>query len=188
MATICGGDLRWFAIVVTVGGIGLAQAGLKGSETLTAQEKSGWSRRQIITGAILAGAGITLSACVSETRNHGFVMPADGLEQVPVGSSRNQVLIVLGTPQTTATLDNEVFYYISQRSEQTFAFSRPQIVDQRVVAVYFDQDRLVERIANYGLQDGVVFDFASQTTATGGRDLTFIGQILGGLGTPSSPF
>ena len=143
------------------------------------------SRRAVMGAVAALGAGLAVSACVTETRTHGFVIPSDGLEQVPVGSSKNQVLIVLGTPQTTATLDNEVFYYISQQSEQTFAFSRPQIVDQRVIAVYFDENDLVARLADYGLQDGVVFDFVSQTTPTGGQDLTFVGQILGGLG--SSP-
>lgn len=139
------------------------------------------SRRAVLGAMAALAGGLALSACVTETRNHGFIMPSDGLDQVPVGSSKNQVLIVLGTPQTTATLDNEVFYYISQRSEQTFAFTKPEIVDQRVVAVYFDADELVARIANYGLQDGVVFDFVSNTTPTGGEDITFIGQVLGGL-------
>lgn len=143
------------------------------------------SRRQVLTAMAGLGAVATLSGCMaSQVRTHGFVLPEDGLDQVPVGSSRDQVLIVLGTPQTTATLDNEVFYYITQRTEQTFAFSRPELVDQRVIAIYFDQDSLVERVANYGLQDGVVFDFVSETTPTGGQDLTFIGQILGGLAGP----
>jgi outer membrane protein assembly factor BamE (lipoprotein component of BamABCDE complex) len=163
--------------------------GLKGARSAHAQQTAGKpTRRALLGGALAMGAGLALSACnTSEVRTHGFVMPDSGLEQVPIGSSRNQVLIVLGTPQTTATLDNEVFYYISQRSEQSFAFSRPEIIDQRVIAVYFDENDLVARIADYGLQDGVIFDFVSQTTPTGGQDLTFIGQILGGLGSgPSS--
>ncbi|MEM6710844.1 MAG: outer membrane protein assembly factor BamE [Pseudomonadota bacterium] len=144
-----------------------------------------------MAGTAILGLAVALSGCAAtETRTHGFILPEDGLAQVPVGSSRDQVLIVLGTPQTTATLnEDEVFYYISQRSEQAFAFSRPQIVDQRVVAIYFDENQLVERIGDFGLQDGVVFDFVSQTTPTGGQDITFIGQILGGLGsTPTSIF
>jgi outer membrane protein assembly factor BamE (lipoprotein component of BamABCDE complex) len=58
-----------------------------------------------------------------------------------------------------------------------------------VLAVYFDENELVARIADYGMQDGVIFDFVSETTPTGGADLTFIGQILGGLGsTPTNIF
>ena len=35
---------------------------------------------------------------------------------------------------------------------------------------------MVERRANYTLQDGKVFDTISRTTPTGGRDLTFLQQ------------
>jgi outer membrane protein assembly factor BamE (lipoprotein component of BamABCDE complex) len=52
-----------------------------------------------------------------------------------------------------------------------------------VLVVYFDRDRRVTRIANYGLQDGKVFDFISRTTASGGADITLAGQILRGLGS-----
>ena len=161
----------------------MAKVGIKGQAREALGTKSQKpTRRALLSGAAVFLGGFALGGCMTaETRTHGFVLPEDGLDQIPIGSSRDQVLIVLGTPQTTATLDNEVFYYISQRSEQTFAFSRPQIVDQRVIAVYFDENRLVEQIADYGLQDGVIFDFVSQTTPTGGRDLTFIGQVLGGL-------
>ena len=41
------------------------------------------------------------------------------------------------------------------------------------------------QIANYGLQDGKVFDFVSRTTPTGGKDETFIGQMLSGGAKPN---
>ena len=65
--------------------------------------------------------------------------------------------------------------------ERKVAFLHAEVVDQRVLAVYFDQTRRVERIANYGLKDGKVFDFLSRTTATGGQDLNLVKQILSGL-------
>jgi outer membrane protein assembly factor BamE (lipoprotein component of BamABCDE complex) len=98
-----------------------------------------------------------------------------------MGATQEQVLIVLGTPSTVATVNGEVFYYISQRSEQT-AFMPPKIVDQRVVAVYFDKNRRVERLADYGLQDGKLFDFVSRTTPTSGKEvtsLTYMFKIFG---------
>ena len=55
------------------------------------------------------------------------------------------------------------------------------MVDQRVLAVYFDPERRVTRIANYGLKDGKVFDFISRTTPTGGEELSFLTQIFKGL-------
>jgi outer membrane protein assembly factor BamE (lipoprotein component of BamABCDE complex) len=61
------------------------------------------------------------------------------------------------------------------------------VVDQRVVAVYFDKNDKVARLANYGLQDGKIFDFVTRTTPTGGADLGFLQSVLsagpgGGLG------
>ena len=110
-----------------------------------------------------------MTACggFTTTYQRGYVLDEASLEQVPAGSSQEQVLLVLGTPSTVATVSGEVFYYISQKSQRT-AFLAPEVTDQRVLAVYFDQSRRVERVANYGMKDGKVFDFISRTTATGG--------------------
>jgi len=148
---------------------------------------------------VILAAGTALSACssvgggnalggIGETYQSGYVPPPMALEQIPVGSSRDQVLIALGTPSTTAQYGGEVFYYISQTRHRAARFMRPEVVDQRILAVYFDKDSNVERVANYGLQDGKVFDFVSRTTPTGGSDLTFLQQVLSGATTFGNPF
>ncbi|MFX8653122.1 hypothetical protein ABTM19_20565, partial [Acinetobacter baumannii] len=63
---------------------------------------------------------------------------------------------------------------------------KPELVDQRVFAVYFDNKGKVKELANYGLQDGKVFDFISQRTKTAGKDVGFIGQMFRG-GTDFGP-
>jgi outer membrane protein assembly factor BamE (lipoprotein component of BamABCDE complex) len=85
---------------------------------------------------------------------------------------------VLGTPSTVATVSGEAFYYISQRAERPVAFMPQTVTDQRVVAVYFDKNRRVQRLANYGIKDGKVFDYVSRTTPTGGAELSYISNIL----------
>ncbi len=119
---------------------------------------------------------------ISTTSQHGYVVSPTALEQVPVGSSRDQVLIALGSPSTAAHYSGEeVFYYISQTRKRRAAFLPDRVVDQRVVAVYFDQESEVRQIADYGLKDGKVFDFISRTTPTGGRDSNFLQQVLSGV-------
>jgi outer membrane protein assembly factor BamE (lipoprotein component of BamABCDE complex) len=56
-----------------------------------------------------------------------------------------------------------------------------KVTDQRVIAVYFDRDRKVQRLAEYGIKDGKVFDFVSRTTPTSGNDLNVITTILHNL-------
>jgi outer membrane protein assembly factor BamE (lipoprotein component of BamABCDE complex) len=129
---------------------------------------------------IAIGMALTtlLSGCLfTESFQRGYVVPEGALEQIPLGASQEQVLIVLGTPSTVATLSGDVFYYISQRTERT-AFMPQKEVDRRVVAVYFDKSRRVQRLADYGLRDGKVFDFVSRTTPTSGQELNYLQFLL----------
>jgi outer membrane protein assembly factor BamE (lipoprotein component of BamABCDE complex) len=119
---------------------------------------------------------------MTETLQRGYVVPPGALEQIPIGASQDQVLIVLGTPSTVATVNGDVFYYISQKSQRSAAFMPYDVVDQRVVAVYFDKNRKVTRLANYGLKDGKVFDFQAGRTETGGKDLNYLRGIFRELG------
>ena len=127
--------------------------------------------------AAMALACAVLGAC-SEQFQKGYVLAPGALEQIPMGASQDQVLIVMGTPSTVATLNGEVFYYISQRSERSISFMNDKIVDQRVIAIYFDKNRQVRRLANYGLKDGKIFDFISRTTTTSGQELSYLQPLF----------
>ena len=120
---------------------------------------------------------LLLGGCFTQTYQRGYVLQDGALEQIPLGAPQEQVLISLGTPSTVATVSGEVFYYISARTEQT-SFLPEKVIDQRVVAVYFDKNRRVQRIANYGLQDGKIFDYISRTTPTSGQELSYLSYIF----------
>jgi outer membrane protein assembly factor BamE (lipoprotein component of BamABCDE complex) len=57
------------------------------------------------------------------------------------------------------------------------------ITDQRVIAVYFDKNRQVVRLANYGLKDGKIFDFISRTTPTSGQEMSYLAPLFRLLGS-----
>ncbi len=130
--------------------------------------------------AVLLLLGFLLGGCISQTYQRGYLLPEGALEQIQLGASQEQVLIILGTPSTVATVSGEVFYYISQKAQQT-SFLPQREVDRRVIAVYFDKGRKVERLANYGIKEGRVFDFVSRTTPTGGQELNYVQYILKAL-------
>ena len=137
------------------------------------------SSNTVRCAAVLALA-LAAAGCgrFNETFQRGYVLQEGALEQIPIGASQEQVLIVLGTPSTVATVSGEAFYYISQRSERPIGFMPQQVVDQRVIAVYFDRNRRVERLANYGLKDGRVFDFVTRATPTGGKDVAYLNALF----------
>jgi len=133
--------------------------------------------KRLRPAAAVALTCLVLAGCAEQFQK-GYVLPEGALDQIPIGASQDQVLIVLGTPSTVATLNGEVFYYISQRTERRVAFMQQNVTDQRVLAVYFDKNRQVQRVANYGLQDGKVFDFISRTTPTSGAEISYLTPIF----------
>src|SRR6202044_1978981 len=137
----------------------------------------GPSRNAARFTAVLALA-LSLGGCFGETFQRGYVLPDGALEQIRLGASQEQVLIVLGTPSTVATVSGEAFYYISQRAERAISFMPTAITDQRVIGIYFDRNRRVQRVAAYGIKDGRVFDFISRTTPTAGTDYNIISGLM----------
>ena len=136
-------------------------------------------------GAAALAVTLLVAGCGSfeQSFQRGYVVPEGALEQIPLGSSQEQVLIVLGTPSTVATVSGEAFYYISQRAEKAAAFLPQKVVEQRVIAVYFDKERRVTRLADYRLQDGKIFDFVSRTTPSGGSELSYLTYLFKIIGT-----
>ncbi|WP_248307799.1 outer membrane protein assembly factor BamE [Bosea sp. AS-1] len=152
------------------------------------------SRRAALLGALatsslaLAGCGpdaggfvLPTSTGMNEEFTRGFVMDDALVAQVKVGMDVQSVLQILGTPSTTSTVGNRTFYYISQRMRRRFQFQDAQVIDQQVLVVYFNKGFKVERIANYGLQDGVIFDFISRTTPAGGEEQNFLRNLFRGV-------
>jgi outer membrane protein assembly factor BamE (lipoprotein component of BamABCDE complex) len=132
-----------------------------------------------LAGAVLIGG--TLAGGCTQVYHHGYIIEDGALNQIAVGASQDQVLIVLGTPSTVATISGEVFYYISQRAEQT-SFLPQKETDRRIIAVYFDRSRRVERLADYGLKDGRIFDYISRTTPSGGKELDYLALAFKPMG------
>ena len=54
--------------------------------------------------AVLFTLALLPGGCFGETFQRGYVLPDGALEQIPLGASQEQVLLVLGTPSTVATL------------------------------------------------------------------------------------
>ncbi len=125
---------------------------------------------------------LTLIACVpARITRHGHVIPDSAVDQVQPGATQDQVKLVLGTPDTKAALGGDVYYYVSS-TQRAVAFMKPEVVERRILAVYFDQTKVVTRVANYSLKDGRVFDLISRETPSQGRELGLLQQLFGNLG------
>ncbi|MEF3365464.1 outer membrane protein assembly factor BamE [Methylocystis sp. 9N] len=130
--------------------------------------------------AAACGMAATLGGCLGYDGviNRGAVIDSRNTAQVKPGMTAPQVLSALGTPSTTSTVGGDAWYYVSQRIERKLAFMPQSIADQRVYAVYFDKSKKVQRVADYGLEDGKPVDFISRSTPTAGPEYHLLQGML----------
>jgi outer membrane protein assembly factor BamE (lipoprotein component of BamABCDE complex) len=121
-----------------------------------------------------------VAGCGAQIDRHGHVFMDVDLQQVQPGMSKDQVKLALGSPDTTGTINGDAYYYIST-TQKSYAFFKPWEIDRVVVAVYFDKNQTVQQVAHYGLQDGVVVNYAKDETPARGKDLSMVDQLLGNL-------
>ena len=89
---------------------------LDASEMTVSQQPTGPNRRRAsgrdcLPWRLLAAAALSLGGCgdmFTQVYQRGYIPPEGALEQVPLGATQEQVLIVLGTPSTVATVSGEV--------------------------------------------------------------------------------
>jgi outer membrane protein assembly factor BamE (lipoprotein component of BamABCDE complex) len=136
-------------------------------------------RGLISSAAALAHLG--LAGCATQVDRHGHILSEADLQQVQPGMSADEVKLALGTPDTTSTIEGQTYYYISTTTEG-YAFTSPSVVDRRVVAVYFNEVGAVDRLANYGLEDGEVIDFSSRKTPVAAREKGFLQSLFRNVG------
>ena len=62
---------------------------------------------------------------------------------------------------------------------KNFEMPKRGIIEREEIAALIKRKtRQVRRIANYGLQDGRIFDFISRTTPTSGQELSYLTPLF----------
>ncbi|HEU0218693.1 MAG TPA: outer membrane protein assembly factor BamE, partial [Stellaceae bacterium] len=79
------------------------------------------------------------------------------------------------------TFDDNVWYYISRRIKQV-AFFKPEVLDQQVYIVNFDDKGVVRDLGHKTLDDARAVTPAPGATPAPGRELSFMEQLLGNVG------
>ncbi|WP_374371746.1 outer membrane protein assembly factor BamE [Dongia sp.] len=141
--------------------------------------------RDALPKMCLAGTvilSISLGACAPKIVQHGNVPDEEQVVQIQPGlDNKTRVQQLLGSPSTQGSFGDEVWYYVSKKTTQT-AFFEPDVVDQGVLAISFDQEGIVNDLKVYDQRDGRLVAMVDRVTPTHGNELTILQQLLGNLG------
>lgn len=134
----------------------------------------------------LALIGLSLSACNPILRTHGYVATEEKPQEVePAVDTKASVLARLGNPSVKGTFDEDIetdtWYYMNS-VRQRFAYLRPIVEERTITAISFNGDGQVDKVAEYGIEDGRYVNFSDRKTPTRGRELSVLEQIFGSVG------
>jgi outer membrane protein assembly factor BamE (lipoprotein component of BamABCDE complex) len=135
--------------------------------------------RRLLLGIVLGSA---LSACTAQYVNHGYIPPAEDLDQIVVGvDTRSSVEEVIGTPSTAGVVNDSGFYYVRSRRRTVGAFA-PKVIERQVLAISFSDSGVVTNVERFGMERGQVVPLARRVTTSGVGNSGFLRQLLGNLG------
>ncbi|MEN8237145.1 MAG: outer membrane protein assembly factor BamE [Pseudomonadota bacterium] len=130
-----------------------------------------------ITGLVLLLAG-----CSPNVHYQGKKVDPDDLDQIKQGvHNKHDVARILGSPSTMSTFDDRTWYFISKTTEAV-AFLNPDVKEQQVIAVVFDDAGLVQEVVERDIEDGKKIQLVERVTETTGQKRSFLQQVFGNFG------
>ena len=145
-------------------------------------EKRGRRGRRVLLGCVLAAA--LAAGCTPRLHVEGHVYDPDMLAEIEPGvQTRAEVAQLLGTPSAVATFDDRRWYYISRRTETT-AFYDPELIEQQITVIDFDENGVVAQVASLTDDEAREIDPVAEESPTRGRTIGLLEQLIGNLGRP----
>lgn len=135
---------------------------------------------------LLMSMSLLAAACTPTQATRGNIVEDYRLTEVTPGiSTRQNVLQSLGSPTTQAPFDDNIWYYLGQKTEKTGIFD-PKVVEEKIVVVTFDEAGIVQTAEEVDA-NRIAIPRVREKTPTGGNEVTPLQQILGNVGKFNKP-
>jgi outer membrane protein assembly factor BamE (lipoprotein component of BamABCDE complex) len=123
-----------------------------------------------------------ISGCVKNVQVIGYSPEREKFDKLEAGkTNKDSVKAELGSPSAVSTYGIETWYYISTVQESV-AFLKPEVTAQKVVAIEFDSDQIVQSVRRFDESDAQEIKISKEVTTSKGHDDGVIRQILGNVG------
>ncbi len=126
--------------------------------------------------------GLLGAACTPTQNVRGYFIDDVLIAEIKSDvDDKGSVLNVLGSPSNVSTFGTDTWYYVTRKTER-LAFFEKKIVDQRVVAIKFDDSGVVAEVKRYETEDARTIVMSERVTPTRGKQLSLVQQLFGNLG------
>jgi outer membrane protein assembly factor BamE (lipoprotein component of BamABCDE complex) len=134
-----------------------------------------------LTTAAAVTAMLAAAGCSPEVNQRGDLPAPERIAEIHPGLTKEQVVKILGTPSSMGVFNDNAWYYISRKTSRV-SFFQPDVLDQQVFAINFDNNGVVRDVGHRTLADARDVEPAPGATPAPGRELTFLEQIIGNVG------
>ena len=133
----------------------------------------------LVVSSLAAGCSPTI-----ETR--GFNAENVQFNQIKPGiHSKQQVRDILGSPSTIPSFDQNTWYYVSKKTSTT-SFFTPEVIDQQVAVISFDERNIVNNIKTYKGEEAKCIKPVERKTGTTGYETGVFREVFSNFGRMSS--
>jgi outer membrane protein assembly factor BamE (lipoprotein component of BamABCDE complex) len=141
------------------------------------------SRSAFVLLAAATCAGALVAGCAPIRSTNGYQAIEHKPADVKVGEdTKSTVLDALGSPSVVSTFDPNIWFYMSQRTNQ-MSYHAVRVTRRNVVEIVFDKSsEKVTEVNTLTLKDGKIIAYNGRETPTRGRQMSAIEQILGNIG------
>ena len=142
------------------------------------------STSKIVLGLLCC---VILSACSAAKQNEWFVnrngnMPTEErIAKIKNGSTRDEVLKVLGAPSAMVSFNENTWIYMSSDIKRV-AFARPEEINRDILRLQFDDNGKVIEVSRLSKDDGKEIAPCQEKTEVKGENLGFFRKYFGGVG------
>ncbi|MCP4355534.1 MAG: outer membrane protein assembly factor BamE [Proteobacteria bacterium] len=122
-----------------------------------------------------------LAACSTGTKSiKGSLIKDNEISQLRAGThSKQQVIQILGTPSSKSTLNDDLWYYITDHTI-TKPLKRTKVSKRQVLILNF-KDNILDKVTNLDESSSKSFRPEEEKTESQGKKLTIFDQIIQNL-------
>lgn len=142
------------------------------------------STSKIVLGLLYC---VALSACSTAKQNEWFVnhngnMPTEErISKIKTGSTKDDVLQILGAPSAVISFDENTWIYMSSDIKRV-AFKKPEEINRDILRLRFNNEDKVVEVARLNKDNGKEIAPCNEKTEVKGENLGFFRKYFGGVG------